>query len=100
LPHPETILFPYTTLFRSIQKKSGHDVLKVHDLAFGYDPEHLLFQHVNLDINRGERIALIGPNGIGKSTFLKILLGHIKQSSGHRSEEHTSELQSRFDLVC
>lgn len=66
-----------------IQKKSGHDVLKVHDLAFGYDPEHLLFQHVNLDINRGERIALIGPNGIGKSTFLKILLGHIKQSSGH-----------------
>jgi len=66
-----------------IQKKSGHDVLKVHDLAFGYDPDHLLFKRVNLHINRGERIALIGPNGIGKSTFLKILLGHITQSSGH-----------------
>lgn len=65
-----------------VQKKSGQDVLRVHNLAFGYNANLPLFQDVNFHIERGERIALIGPNGIGKSTLLKIILERIHQTAG------------------
>ncbi|MYL43586.1 ABC-F family ATP-binding cassette domain-containing protein [Virgibacillus salexigens] len=66
-----------------IQKRSGNDVLKVNDLSFHYEDTHEnLFQHLNLHINRGESIALVGPNGVGKTTFLKILLGKLQATNG------------------
>src|SRR3989440_3100969 len=50
---------------------------------------------------RGRSIGLLGPNGAGKTTLIHTLLGFHPPSSGSaRSEEHTSELQSRSDLVC
>ena len=51
---------------------SGNDVLSVQDLskAFG---EHQLFKNISFEINRGEHVAIIGDNGTGKTTFLKIL---------------------------
>ena len=51
---------------------SGKDVLKVRNLSKSYPPNELFF-HVDLDIQRGERVAVIGDNGTGKTTFLKIL---------------------------
>jgi len=66
-----------------ITKRSGNDVLKIKNLAFRYDGENEnLFSNINLDVNRGERIAVVGPNGIGKTTLLKIILGKLKKSSG------------------
>ncbi|HLR52518.1 MAG TPA: ABC-F family ATP-binding cassette domain-containing protein [Candidatus Avamphibacillus sp.] len=66
-----------------INRRSGNDVLKLKDLAFTYpDSNHPLFQNVNLNINRGERIALIGPNGVGKTTLLKIVLGNLSPTNG------------------
>lgn len=66
-----------------INRRSGNDVLKVNELAFCYPGEQeYLFQHVHLQINRGERIALVGPNGIGKTTLLKIIIGKLKASQG------------------
>ncbi|MGX4670586.1 ABC transporter ATP-binding protein [Cerasibacillus sp. JNUCC 74] len=66
-----------------INRRSGNDVLKVNELAFCYPGEQeYLFQHVHLQINRGERIALVGPNGVGKTTLLKIIIGKLKASQG------------------
>ncbi|MED4473754.1 ABC-F family ATP-binding cassette domain-containing protein [Oceanobacillus caeni] len=66
-----------------ITKRSGNDVLKIKNLAFRYDGENEnLFSNINLDVNRGERIAVVGPNGVGKTTLLKIILGKLKKSSG------------------
>lgn len=66
-----------------IERRSGNDVLKVEDLSFQYSKdEPYLFSTVRLHINRGDRIALVGPNGIGKSTLLKIILGKLKESTG------------------
>src|SRR5699024_8909555 len=66
-----------------INRRSGNDVLKLKDLAFTYpNSNHPLFQNVNLNINRGERIALIGPNGVGKTTLLKIVLGNLSSTNG------------------
>ncbi len=55
------------------------DVLSVKDLAIGYDN---VLSTVNLDIKRGEKIGIIGGNGLGKSTFIKTLMGVIPKISG------------------
>lgn len=57
----------------------GKDILYVKDLAVGYNKP---LSVVNLDIKRGERLGIIGDNGIGKSTLLKTLVGDIKALSG------------------
>lgn len=53
---------------------SGNDVLTVTDLAKSF-PGQPLFSHVDFSIQRGERVAIIGANGTGKTTILKILNG-------------------------
>lgn len=45
-------------------------------------PAKPLFCHVNLDIKRGERVCIVGPNGVGKTTLLHILLGHLTPAEG------------------
>lgn len=65
----------------STQIKSGNDVLRAENLAMAY-PNTPLFKDVSFDIYKEERIGLIGPNGIGKTTLFKILLGQIDPLEG------------------
>lgn len=58
------------------EKPSGNVVLQVEDAAIGYDGE-VLSAPINLDIRRQEAIALVGPNGIGKSTLLKSIIHQL-----------------------
>ena len=60
---------------------SGNDVLQLRDLSMGYG-EKILFKDLNLNIYRGEKVALIGSNGIGKSTLFKIIMNEITPLSG------------------
>ena len=60
---------------------SGNDVLQIRDVSMGYG-ERILFKDLNLDIYRGEKVALIGSNGIGKSTLFKIIMKEIIPLSG------------------
>ncbi len=60
---------------------SGKDVLTVKDLTKSY-PENLLFEKINFMIRRSEKVALIGDNGTGKTTILKILIGLEKADEG------------------
>ena len=57
-------------------KKSGNIVLTANDLSVAYNGK-TIFQHVNLHVTNGERLAIIGPNGIGKSTLLKAITKQI-----------------------
>lgn len=79
--------------------ESGYDVLKVKDLAMSFDKP--LFEHIDFEVKKNERVALIGPNGIGKTTLFHIILndylpdvGKIKLGSkvmiGYYDQEHTS----------
>lgn len=57
-----------------IERQSGNDVLKAKDIAVSYDGESPIISNVSFSINRGDSIALVGPNGIGKSTLLKTII--------------------------
>lgn len=61
--------------------KSGYDVLHVEKLSKSFGDKHL-FSSLSLDLKRGEKIALIGENGRGKTTFFNILMDKIKPDSG------------------
>ena len=56
----------------SAKKQSGNDVLKVEDLAKSYG-ENKLFSGISFELHRGDRMAILGSNGIGKTTILKII---------------------------
>lgn len=61
---------------------SGNDVLQIRDVSMGYG-ERILFKNLDLDIYRGEKVALIGANGIGKSTLFKIIMNELIPLSGN-----------------
>lgn len=64
-----------------IDKPSGNVVLQLEDGEIGYD-KHVLAKNITLDIRRKDAIALVGPNGIGKSTLLKSILKEIPLLKG------------------
>lgn len=61
--------------------QSGMDVLKVEDLRMSFDGEEI-FKNISFDIYRNERAAIIGDNGVGKTTLFKIVLGELFQDGG------------------
>ena len=70
---------------------SGGDVIMAENLekSFGRGAEHReLFHGVNLGIKRGERICILGPNGVGKTTLLRVLLGELTPDAGYLKIGH------------
>lgn len=71
--------------------KSGNDVLLGEELAksFGYGQnKRQLFSKVSFDIKRGERICMVGANGVGKTTLLKIMMGILEPEAGRLKTGH------------
>lgn len=61
--------------------KSGYDVLHIENMAKAYG-EKTLFSNLNIDLKRGEKVALIGENGRGKTTLFKIIMDKIQADNG------------------
>src|SRR5437868_12104448 len=76
---PRSTLFPYTTLFRSLSVPSVKGVVPDHREGLG---RQVVLYHL-------VKVLIMAPRQV-----------HVVQAAAFRSEEHTSELQSRFDLVC
>ena len=72
--------------------KSGRTVLELKSARKAYG-EHVVFGGVNVHIERGDRIALVGPNGTGKSTLMRMLSGEEAPDSGERVEGHNVVMQ-------
>ena len=71
--------------------ESGRKVIELHNVSYGYGNEPLI-RNLTLKIMRGDRIGLIGNNGVGKSTLLKIMLGALAPQSG------TVKLGTQLDI--
>ena len=75
--------------------KSGNDVLYAENLSksFGYGTkEKKLFENVNFDIKRGERICIVGANGIGKTSLMRIITGELKANTGYIKQGYNVEI--------
>jgi ATP-binding cassette subfamily F protein 3 len=72
--------------------KSGRTVLELKRAHKGYDGL-VVFDRLDLHIERGDRIALVGPNGVGKSTLMRMLSGEERPDSGERVEGHHIVMQ-------
>lgn len=68
-----------------IDKQSGKDVIYAKDLQIGYDKP---IQSVSFNLYRGQKLAIIGENGIGKSTLLKTMVGNIEKLGGNLEFGH------------
>ncbi|ANB59594.1 ABC-F family ATP-binding cassette domain-containing protein [Anoxybacteroides amylolyticum] len=64
-----------------IERQSGNEVLSAENIAVGYDKEPII-RNIHFRITRGDSIALVGPNGIGKSTLLKAIVGTLSPQNG------------------
>lgn len=64
-----------------IERQSGNEVLNVSDLSIGYG-SNVLSKNIQFRITRGDSIALLGPNGVGKSTLLKTIVGELPALTG------------------
>ena len=73
---------PKPEFFFRNARASGKTIFETTDLVLGYEKDRPLSEPLNLRMERGEKIAVVGTNGIGKTTFLKSVLGLIKPLSG------------------
>ncbi|GIN88910.1 multidrug ABC transporter ATP-binding protein [Heyndrickxia sporothermodurans] len=65
-----------------IERQSGNEVLQLVDGSIGYE-DHVIAENINLSIKKGDSVALVGPNGVGKSTLLKSIIKKLKLVTGN-----------------
>ncbi len=90
IERPEAELGKMKLHFRQ-EYQSGNDVLYAEGLSksFGFGvTRRELFEHVNFDIKRGERICIVGPNGVGKTTLLRIMMEELSPNDGYLKIGH------------
>lgn len=71
-------------------------ILGVHNVTFAFPSQKPLFIKVDFGIDLTSRVAIVGPNGVGKSTFLKLLLGELEPQEGEQRKNHRLHV-GRFD---
>jgi ATP-binding cassette subfamily F protein 3 len=89
---------------------SGAETAVLENVGLSYDGQRWIFRHVNLSILRGERVALVGYNGMGKTTLLRVLAGTLAPSegtcrhghkvvTGYQSQEYAETMPPEQDLL-
>ena len=82
--------------------RSGDVVFKGTDLTVGY-PQKVVFRHADVEIKRGEKVALIGRNGEGKTTLMRVIAGELQPISGEARLGHNVQLgyyaQNQEDIL-
>ena len=83
-------------------KRSGDVVFKATDLTVGY-PQKVVFRNAQIEIRRGEKVALIGRNGEGKTTLMRVIMGELDPISGEAKVGHNVNIgyyaQNQEDIL-
>jgi ATPase subunit of ABC transporter with duplicated ATPase domains len=72
----------YPRIYFKPKRELGKDVVRLEDVTASYDGKTTVLKKMNLFFSGGEKIGIIGPSGVGKTTFMKILEGSLKPASG------------------
>lgn len=95
-PEPDTGNMP--------QKVTGN--VEIQNVSFSYEPDQKLLEHVNVSVKSGQRVAIVGPTGCGKTTLINLLMrfyevdqGHILIDDRDIAKMNRSELRSLFGMV-
>lgn len=72
----------YTKFNMRINRPSYSIPIKCNNLTFGYNEENLLYEDLNFDLTRGEKLLVVGENGIGKTTLLRLIMGYLTPIEG------------------
>jgi len=82
-PREYTVKFSFPS-----RDKLNPPCIGLHDVSFGYSNQPLLFENVEFGMDMDSRVAIVGPNGVGKSTLLKLLCGEIEPTKGEQRKNH------------
>lgn len=107
---PQEVLKP-TSIKLKQPPHSGHEIIRIEKGTFSYDGTNNIFQNADLRIERGDKIAVIGPNGQGKTTLLKLLAGKLTLNSGncinghkvitgYQSQDFTDSMNPEFTVLA
>lgn len=78
----------YSCFRMAAPPRCGAHVVHLEDVGFSYDNERWIFKGVNLNILHGQKVALVGYNGMGKTTLLRVLAGALTPGQGTRTLGH------------
>lgn len=79
----EQVVEKYAKIDLDIKRKGNDVPLYVNNVSFGYNDKNNLFTNLNFQLSRGEKFLIMGANGVGKSTLIKLIIGQIKPLKGH-----------------
>jgi len=108
---PSSRQYPWIRFEYDEKEKLHRQAVELENLRFAYPgSERTLFSNLTLSVNAGDRIAVIGENGVGKSTFLKLLMGELqpqygsvkwteKARPGYYAQDHADEFRSDTNLT-
>ena len=108
---PSSRQYPWIRFDYDEKDKLHRQAVEVENISFAYEgSERKIFNNLSFTINAGERIAVIGENGVGKTTLLKLLMGEVqpqfgaikwaeKAKPGYYSQDHSALFQSETSLT-
>ncbi len=108
---PSSRQYPWIRFDYDEKQKLHRQAVEIEDLSFAYpDSAQKVFNNLTLTVQAGEKIAVIGENGVGKTTLLKLLMGELapsygtikwaeKAQLGYYAQDHSAEFQSETSLT-
>ncbi len=108
---PSSRQYPWIRFDYDEKAKLHRQAVEIENLSFTYEGgERKIFNNLTLTINAGEKIAIIGENGVGKTTFLKLLMGELqpqfgtlkwaeKANPGYYAQDHSEAFKSEVNLT-
>ena len=108
---PSSRQYPWIRFDYDEKQKLHRQAVEIENLTFAYPgSEQKIFNNLTLTINAGEKIAIIGENGVGKTTLLKLLMGELqpgygtikwaeKAQLGYYAQDHSADFQSDINLT-